>query len=1212
MTDLVFGVRVKADGSGVVGMLNDTDTALKRVKETAADFASTAGQLAGETAKTGEAGKAAAAGLNETDASLQKVGGSAKTASEELAKVSEASQNAGEGGSKVEAFEAALAKLGNTARGTAGEAGQFGETARGTSEAMTDSGKAADTMAEQLKAGVEPLMDLGKGAGEAGEGMAASGKQGLALAGMLGGVLGLVIGELVSGALTALIDSLFVSEQAFQAAELGADALGQAQSVLGSIFDMTSGKIERQNALLIANARLTAINLRADAMAKRASAGETFSDMQNDGGGVKGGLRRFLGWSSGRGDAADAAQDEAVGKHIRAIEGAKSAEERSKAIERALQQTEFREATSRNTDVVRNLTGVSSKDWRQALIDTATAEQNDIVAGLIDKSLDGGSLAPELRRSGGGARKKTPRARGSGGKTDRLEEFGEDAADKIAGIAARFIDDDQPKIIGEASKAMAALDDLVDDIRRKKPLNMQELLADAETARTQIRAGLIAGIAEPFEKSETLADKARIAFRALDQVAADFSKQQPPGLEGFIQQIGEARQAIQDGLDRPYNEFIESQGQALEIQRLITGGHQDEADALRIIIGLEKNGTELSLERKDAILATVQALRAEERQFEVNREKQQKYLDTLGDMRSLVTDILSGDLEALEDAPKRLIASFKQLQGRVLEEKLFGDTFRKLEDQITGADVAQDAAERMADAVDKASASILRLGSAAERATAGVAGGGATAPGGAWDSIADAMAEGAGEGDIVVTGSRIPKDPVAFFDYTIEKLAKGVLGENAAKAIGKYTSKGLEGAAVGGMVAGVSKMLGVKGSNTGGQIGGAVGGFAASAVGLPPIVGEIVGGLLGSVVGGMLKSSKAGSATIGVSNGELGVSGTGGNNAQFRTAASAAANSIIDAVQSIASQLGGQVTGAPSVSVGIKDGAYRVDTSGRGNVKTKKGAIDFGEDQASAIAFAALDAIKDGVISGLSAAVQKALQSSTDINKALQEALKVQDLELLLSGADGALKKAFRDFELVAAERRRVAAKYGFDLVKLEEVNGKQRTEIFDRIIQSQIGQLQSLLDSMNFGDLFEGSAVDQRKALLVEIAKAETDAKAGVEGAGDKVAGLRRQLLSLSKDAFGTAGPEFATDRETTRSAAEEIITIENERIRAAQAAALDTNKKLDATNGLLNEGNDIAAETLNAIKRLEAAGAAVAAVGGRGSAGSIIVGRSVNVRPY
>jgi hypothetical protein len=1173
MTELVVAVKIKADGSGIVGQLSEVDRALQGVKASAKEASTSAGQLAGETTKTGEAGRAAAAGLNETDASLQKVGGSAKSAFEELSKVSQAAQSAGDGGSKVQAFEEALAKLGGTAKGTAGDAGELGASARGTGEAMTASGQAAAIMADQLKRGIEPLHDLGQGAGEAAEGMAASGSKGLALAGIVGGFLGVAIGELVSGALTALIDSLFESEQAFQAAELGADALGQAQSVLGGMFDMTSGKIERQNGLLLANARLTAINLRADAMAKRASASDTFGDMMSGGGGMSGTTRRFLEWSSGS-NASAAARDEVIGKHIRAIQGAKSADDRAKAIQRALQETEFRDAASRNTDVVRNLTGKPVAAWRKALVDTATAEQNDIVAGLIDKSLDSGSLAPELRRSGsgGGGRKKTPRS--GAGRADRLEEFGEDAADKIAGISARFMDDNQPKIIGEARKAMADLDDLVDDIQRKKPLNLQQLLADAELARTQVREGLIQGIAEPFEKADTLAGKARIAFLALDQVAADFSKQKPPGLEGFIQQIGEARQAIQDGLDRPYNEFIQGQGEALQVQRLINGGHQDEADALRIILGLEQQMGPLSAERKDAILATVQALRAEERQLEVNREKQQKYLDALGDMRSLVTDILSGNLEAIEDAPKRLVDSFKQLQGRVLEEKLFGDTFRKLQDQITGANVAKDAADRMATAVDKAAAAIARLGDAAESAASGVAGT-------SQQDAASAAAAAAQEGDIVVTGSRVPRDPAEFFSWTVEKLAKGVLGEDAAKAIGKASGKALEGAAVGATAAGITKALGIKGSNTGGQIGGAVGGFAASAVGLPPIVGQIVGGLLGSVVGGLLKSPKTGSASIGNNNGELGVSSVTGNNAAYKTAASAAANSVIDALQSIASALGGQVTGTPTVSIGQKDGNYRVDTTGRGIVKTKKGAVDFGEDQGSAIAFAALDALKDGVISGLSDAVQQALRSSTDINKALQEALKVQDLELLLGGADAELKKTFRDFELQAAERRRVAAKYGFDLVKLEEVNGKQRAEIFDRIIDSHIGQLQNLLDSMKFGDLFEGTATDKRKALLVEIAKAETDAKAGVAGAADTVAGLRRQLLDLSKDAFGTAGPEYAADRSSTQTAAEEIIRIENDRIKAAEEVSKDTRDAMKQNNVLTSETNDILAEVLAAVKR-------------------------------
>lgn len=81
----------------------------------------------------------------------------------------------------------------------------------------------------------------------------------------------------------ALVLGTFVTKlgeagDASNLAKIGANALSDAQSVLGTMFDLTSGKLEKQNELLRLNARLTAINLRADAASKAASAAKVFGN----------------------------------------------------------------------------------------------------------------------------------------------------------------------------------------------------------------------------------------------------------------------------------------------------------------------------------------------------------------------------------------------------------------------------------------------------------------------------------------------------------------------------------------------------------------------------------------------------------------------------------------------------------------------------------------------------------------------------------------------------------------------------------------------------------------------------------------------------------------------------------------------------------------------------------------------------------------------
>ena len=76
--------------------------------------------------------------------------------------------------------------------------------------------------------------------------------------------------------LGSYVTKLGEAGEASHLAKVGANALTDAQSVLGGMFDLTSGKLEKQNELLRLNARLTAINLRADAAAKNASSAKVF------------------------------------------------------------------------------------------------------------------------------------------------------------------------------------------------------------------------------------------------------------------------------------------------------------------------------------------------------------------------------------------------------------------------------------------------------------------------------------------------------------------------------------------------------------------------------------------------------------------------------------------------------------------------------------------------------------------------------------------------------------------------------------------------------------------------------------------------------------------------------------------------------------------------------------------------------------------------
>lgn len=280
--------------------------------------------------------------------------------------------------------------------------------------------------------------------------------------------------------------------------------------------------------------------------------------------------------------------------------------------------------------------------------------------------------------------------------------------------------------------------------------------------------------------------------------------------------------------------------------------------------------------------------------------------------------------------------------------------------------------------------------------------------------------------------------------------------------------------------------------------------------------------------------------------------------------------------------------GSFRTSIGVYKKKYRVSTTGyagklnfTGDTSaTGKGLHNFDDDEAGAIAFATLDAIRDGGLKGMSAALQKAFASSDDLDKALEEALKVREVEQILGGLGSQLQEQFKAFEKQAKERVRVATEYGFDVVAIEKKNAEDRAKLVDQILSERIGSLQQLLQDIKFGDLFEGSLADQRQAVLAEIAKARTAAEAGEDGAADKLANLSRQLIELSRDAYGTAGSEYASDRSGVVSASEAVIQKENERIRAAQEAAAQSNAALQTIADNSTQQTDLLSQMVREIQ--------------------------------
>lgn len=456
--------------------------------------------------------------------------------------------------------------------------------------------------------------------------------------------------------------------------------------------------------------------------------------------------------------------------------------------------------------------------------------------------------------------------------------------------------------------------------------------------------------------------------------------------------------------------------------------------------------------------------------------------------------------------------------------------------------------------------------------------------------------------------------------------AFGQLGRQAGEIIGTAIESAEFGKAM-------TDVLGVRGSRTGAAIGGTIG----KAVGGP--LGEAIGATLGSFVGGLFKSTKKGVATLGLdASGDAAVTGVRGNSKKREDAAAELGGGIVDGLKQIADQLGGTL-GAFAVSVGIRKDNFRVDPTGQGRTKGP-GVLDFGKDGEAAAAAAVRDAILDGAVQGLSEAVRKALTSSPDLNKALAEAQKVRDVEDFISaGSMGGAYREFaefekaakdraataakygldlvrleaihgeqradmwrqligdmtgdgaaeiRQFERTAAERVRIATDFGFDLVEMERVNAEQRAQVFDDAMRAAVGGLMDLKDSFKFGDMFEGDAQQRRAALQTEIDKLKPLAEGGNAAAADRLAQLLAEQVRRSRESFGTAGAEFAADRNQAQTIADQIIAQTEARLKAAQEAAqagadagAGVAPDLAPTNALLDENNAQNAEALALARR-------------------------------
>ncbi len=457
-------------------------------------------------------------------------------------------------------------------------------------------------------------------------------------AAFMGGPWGvaIMVGVAVLG---ALISKLGESEKAMEDVKAASSGLGDAQSVLGDMFDLTTGKIKSQNDMLRLNAQLMAINLRAQAATEKASSQKALGNFAQGSLGLSvgekviGALGVPVGGSMDRNDQVrQLAQDLAGGK-VSSMDAARRAEK-----------LDF------------SGLAISKAEFLQAVSDGFSAPLKEKTAAAIEKSINSGTLDPSLRRPAtGGGKGRTAREKKS---TDVTPQY----LEKITALEA---DEVQAKLA------------LVTDIGER--LDVQKDLLAAE------RADKVAKI--EAEKNFTRVQKdAQIAILnriygapGTNDANGDIVTQGRPGLVAQKLQRDYERQ-----LEQLQIQELEGHRGTLEAQAAIeTNTRKRNAIELRILAiqqEVEKRRLEEQIAAGDVADATKARADLEQRQAAQSEQQRranftpgQSYVFDLQTQTQNMNDAIEGikidGLEALNAGLVDAIVNFKSL-GSVAQSVL--------------------------------------------------------------------------------------------------------------------------------------------------------------------------------------------------------------------------------------------------------------------------------------------------------------------------------------------------------------------------------------------------------------------------------------------------------------------------------------------------------------------------------------------------------------
>lgn len=207
--------------------------------------------------------------------------------------------------------------------------------------------------------------------------------------------------------LSAIIPKLLETDNAMKAVELASNGLADAQSVLGEMFDLTTGKLKAQNEMLRLNATLMAINLRAEASQEKSRSQRTFGNFQVG----------SLGLSMG---------EKALGALGVSVSGSMDRLNSVRSLYSDFQSGKVDSLTAAKRAEGLNFDGlaVTKQEFMQAIADGVSYPGKEKIADAIEKSLKDNVLDPSLREDAKDKKAKKPKAADMATSAEQAEALG--------------------------------------------------------------------------------------------------------------------------------------------------------------------------------------------------------------------------------------------------------------------------------------------------------------------------------------------------------------------------------------------------------------------------------------------------------------------------------------------------------------------------------------------------------------------------------------------------------------------------------------------------------------------------------------------------------------------------------------------------------------------------------------------------------------------